>query len=102
MWTRQRKNTQYGRLIVPCLAAVFLSYFGFHSVNGAFGLNSKMNLERRAMELRVQLDELNEERESLQRQVYLLDRVTLDKDLLDERARALLNVSRADEIVIYR
>ena len=44
MWTRQHKKRNTGALIVPALAAVFLSYFGFHAWHGEFGINSSYAL----------------------------------------------------------
>ena len=39
MWTRQHKQRNTGRLIVPALsAALFLAYFGFHAYHGEFGI----------------------------------------------------------------
>ena len=38
----------------------------------------------------------------LEKQVKLMSDGTLEADMLDERARNLLAVSREDEIVIYR
>ena len=102
MWTRQKKKSYRGRLIVPVLSVAFLTYFGFHAVHGDYGLNSKMHLERRAMELEADLAALTAERVALETRVGLMQRSKLERDMLDERARALLNVSRPDEIVIYR
>jgi cell division protein FtsB len=102
MWTRQKKKSPVGRLVVPTIAVAFFSYFGFHAVHGSYGLNSRMHLEHRTMQLEARLDELVEDRQMLERQVRLLSSATLERDMLDERARALLNVSRSDEITIYR
>ncbi len=45
MWTRQHKQRNTGRLIVPSLCAAFLSYFGFHAYHGEYGINSKYRLQ---------------------------------------------------------
>lgn len=102
MWTRQYRKSPVGRLVVPVIATAFFVYFGFHAVHGDYGLNSKMQLEHRAMELRAELDELSEQRAALEKKVRLMSQATLERDMLDERARAMLNVSRPDEITIYR
>jgi cell division protein FtsB len=102
MSTRQKRKSKLSRLIIPAVAISFFAYFGFHAVHGAYGLNAKMHLEHRAMELRAQLSEIVAEREALEKRVALLDNTTLERDMLDERARDLLNVARPDEIVIYR
>jgi cell division protein FtsB len=102
MWTRQKKKSPIGRLVVPVIAIAFFAYFGFHAVHGDYGLNSKMQLEHKAMQLRAELSQLVEKRERLERRVLLMSNKTLDKDMLDEQARLLLNVARPDEIIIYR
>ena len=38
MWTRQHKQRNTGRLIIPSLCAAFLAYFGFHAYHGEFGI----------------------------------------------------------------
>src|SRR5262245_30549533 len=100
MWTRQHKQTNTGRLIVPTLCAAFLTYFGFHAYHGEFGIYSKYRLEARAAELQGQLDVVKVERIELERRVQLLHDGTLEKDMLDEQARKALNLSHADEITI--
>ncbi len=102
MSTRQRKIRKTGRLVVPVLAIAFISYFGFHSINGDRGLNARQQFERRAAELEVRLESLVAERKRLQQQVLLLPQNgPVVKDMLDERAREALNLTRPNEIVIY-
>ncbi len=100
MWTRQHKQRNTGRLIVPGISALFLAYFGFHAYHGEFGIYSKYQLEDRAAELQAKLDVVQAERIELERRVQLLHDGTLEKDMLDEQARKALNVSHVDEITI--
>ena len=102
MWTRQHKQRNTGRLIVPAVSAVFLSYFGFHAYHGEFGIYSKYRYYARAAELRTELDAIRAKRMELERRVQLLQDGTLETDMLDEQARRALNLSQADEIVIMR
>ena len=102
MWTRQHKQTNTGRLIVPALAAMFLSYFGFHAYHGEFGIYSKYRLEARAVELQAKLDTVRAQRMSVERRVQMLHDGSLEKDMLDEQARNALNMSHADELTIMR
>ena len=102
MSTRQRKIRKTGRLVVPVLAIAFISYFGFHSINGERGLNAQQSFEQRAAELELRLEILVAERKRLQRQVMLLPQNgPVVRDMLDEQAREALNVTRPNEIVIY-
>src|SRR5690606_5678197 len=102
MWTRQHKDRKTGRLIVPALTVLFLSYFGFHAYHGEFGIYSKYQLQARATELQGKLDAVRAQRIELERRVRLLHDGTLEKDMLDEQARKALNLSLADEITIMR
>jgi cell division protein FtsB len=102
MWTRQHKQRNTGRLIVPAVSAVFLSYFGFHAYNGEFGIWSKYRYEAEAVELQARLDAIRARRTEMERRVQLLHDGTLEKDMLDEQARRALNLSQVDEIVILR
>ncbi|WP_404927265.1 septum formation initiator family protein [Mesorhizobium sp. ORM16] len=100
MWTRQHKQRNTGRLIIPSLCAVFLAYFGFHAYHGEFGINSKYQLEAETVALQAQLDAIKARRMELERRVKLMHDGTLEKDMLDEQARKALNLSQADEITI--
>ena len=102
MWTKQRKKRRSGALIVPALATVFLSYFGFHAWHGEFGIFSSYQLVDRKADLEAKLAGLRSERQSLEGRVLLLQDGTIEKDMLDEQARRALNLSQADEIVIMR
>ena len=102
MWTRQHKQRNTGRLIVPAVSAVFLSYFGFHAYHGEFGIYSKYLYEAQAVELQTKLDAVKAQRIEMERRVQLLHDGTLEKDMLDEQARRALNLSQPDEIVIMR
>ena len=102
MWTRQHKQRNTGRLIVPAVAALFLAYFGFHAYHGEFGIYSKYLYEAQAVELQARLDAVKAQRVGMERRVQLLQDGTLEKDMLDEQARRALNLSKPDEIVIMR
>ena len=101
MWTKQHKERHFGRLVTPVIAAAFFTYFGYHAVNGDLGLKATEAFEQRRIERVEQLATLKAERIELERQVSLMSDGTLDKDMLDEKARYMLNVARADEIIIF-
>lgn len=102
IWTRQHKQTRTGRLIVPVIAAVFLSYFGFHAYHGEYGIYSKYRLEERIVALQSQLKSTTEARVELERRVQLLRDGTIEKDMLDEFARRELDYTRPNELVIMQ
>jgi cell division protein FtsB len=100
MWTRQHKQRNTGRLIIPSLCVVFLAYFGFHAYHGEFGIDSKYQMEARAADLQGQLNVIKARRVELERRVHLMHEGSLEKDMLDEQARRALNLSQPDEITI--
>ena len=100
MWTRQHKQRNTGRLIIPSLCVAFLAYFGFHAYHGEFGINSKYQLEAQTVALQGQLDAIKARRMELERRVRLMHEGSIEKDMLDEQARKALNLSQADEITI--
>ncbi|MBW3098469.1 FtsB family cell division protein [Pseudohoeflea coraliihabitans] len=101
MQTRFRKKKTFARLVVPALALGCFSYFGFHAWHGTFGLQSSSHLEERRVELTARLDQLREYRGTLERRVALMSDGSMEADMLDERARYMLNVARADEVVYF-
>jgi cell division protein FtsB len=100
MWTRQRRKTNWGRLVVPALAAVFLTYFGFNTYHGDLGIYSTEKLDRYEAKLQAQLDDLTRTHDTLDHRVKLLRDGSIEKDMLDEEARRQLNVARPDEVTI--
>ena len=102
MWTRQHKQRNTGRLIVPAISAALITYFGFHAYHGEFGIYSKYLYEAQAVALQARLDAVKAQRVGMERRVQLLQDGTLEKDMLDEQARRALNLSKPDEIVIMR
>jgi cell division protein FtsB len=102
MWTRQHKKRKTGALIVPAIAAAFLSYFGYHAFQGEFGIYAKYAFEERIVALEAELEAVRGQRADLEHRVKLLRDGSLEKDMLDEYARRALNLAHEDEIVFYR
>ncbi|MGV3552803.1 FtsB family cell division protein [Rhizobium sp.] len=102
MWTKHHKQRHLGRLVTPILAAGFFAYFGYHSFNGDLGLEAAKRFEERRIERLAELDGLLKQRKELEREVALMSDGSLERDILDEKARYALNVSRPDEIVIFK
>ncbi|WP_137133935.1 septum formation initiator family protein [Rhizobium sp. FKY42] len=102
MWTKHHKERKLGRLVLPAITIAFVSYFGYHSIHGDLGLIATEKFERNRVERAAALEKLVKKREALERQVRLLSDGSLEKDMLDEIARYQLNVSRKDEITVFR
>lgn len=100
MWTRQHKQRNTGRFIVPAISVMFLSYFGFHAYHGEYGIFSKYQLAGRITELDAELQTTMAERTALERKVQMLREGTIDRDMLDEFARRELDYSRSNELTV--
>ena len=87
-------------VVGPVLGFCVVGYFVYHSIEGDRGLTAYVRLGEQLIEARAQLDEIQAERKALERRVKLLRADNLDPDMLDERAREVLNYTRPDEIVI--
>jgi cell division protein FtsB len=101
MPTRQRRRSSVAFLLLPLLLSAVAVYFGWQGTRGDYGAAARQELraERRVLEAR--LAELVKRRERLEARVERLRTSALDADLLDERARAKLNMVHPNEIVIF-
>ncbi len=89
-------------LLVPLLGAAAVGYFVWHGVHGARGFLASQQLSAEAARLEAELADVRREREWLEHHVALLRPESLDPDMLEERARVLLNLAHPDDIVILR
>ena len=89
------------QILVPIIFAMMFGYFGYHLVNGDRGLLAMAHLQRETMIADQNLAEAETTRKIWERRVSALRNQSLDPDMLDERARVLLNFSRKDDIVIF-
>jgi cell division protein FtsB len=80
--------------------ASLVAYFAYHAVQGERGLNAWWRLTQKIALAQSTLGALNSQRSSLEARVSLLRPDSLDPDMLEERARTLLDFGRPDEIVI--
>jgi len=84
------------QLLLACLTV----YFAYHAVEGDRGVNAWWGLRQKIALADATLAALNSQRAGLEERVAHLRPESLDPDMLEERARVLLNFGRPDEIVI--
>ncbi len=89
-------------LIFPLLACGLGGYFGYNLQTADHGLEARVALEKRKAVLAGELAGLKEVRQRLERDVALLRPDNLDPDMLDERARAILNLAQPDDLIILK
>jgi cell division protein FtsB len=100
MVTRRRLRSFLSALSLYCVAALLIGYFGINAYTGNRGLRAKQELDRQIAELRVELSKLKAERSVWERRVSLLRADSLDPDMLDERARALLDFADPNDLIL--
>jgi cell division protein FtsB len=91
MVTRRRFRTVLNVLALYTIAALLIGYFAVNAFSGNHGLRAKQDLERQIAQLSKELAALRAERQFWERRVTLLQPESIDADMLDERARALLS-----------
>jgi cell division protein FtsB len=89
-------------LIFPLLACAIGGYFAYNLQIGDHGLEARAALEKRKAVLAGELAGLQEVKTRLERDVALLRPESLDPDMLDERARAILNLAYPDDLIILK
>ncbi|MDG4719587.1 MULTISPECIES: FtsB family cell division protein [Thalassospira] len=87
--------------VAPVIAFTVMAYFIFHSVEGDRGLLAYWSMQDRVTEIANVLEETSERRKDLEQHVISLRAGHLDPDLLDERARAMLNAAHPDDVIIF-
>jgi cell division protein FtsB len=88
--------------IGPFLGLTAVVYFAYHTVQGDRGLLAWWRLNREVHTAEATLGRLQVERDRLDRRAQLLRPDHLDPDMLEERARIMLNMGRDDEVVVLR
>lgn len=93
---------RFRAFLFPLLACSVGGYFVYHVQIGDHGLNARADLERRTQVLQGELAGLEEVKQRLERDVALLRPESLDPDMLDERARAILNLAHPNDLVLLK
>jgi cell division protein FtsB len=98
--TNPKRGAPLGALIYLGVMASLAMYFAYASVQGDYGLFRRVQVDAEARVLESQRDTLRAEVEALGNKTLRLSDGYLDLDLLDEQARDVLGLVRADEIIL--
>jgi cell division protein FtsB len=102
MVTRTRLRATLAAIGLYIAAALLIGYFGVNAYTGAHGLKAKQDLAQQMDELSKELATLKLERARWEHRVSLLRADRLDPDMLDERARAMLDYVHPNDLVLMR
>ena len=89
-----------GSLLFFALSFALSIYFTFAAVQGDYGLFRRVEISAEKRALARDLEMLTTEITQVENLTHRLSDTYLDLDLLDQQARSVLGLLRADEIVI--
>lgn len=84
----------------PTLFLGLVVYFAWHATQGERGIAAMQQREAMLVSARADLARAEAEREAWERRVSALRGPQLDADMLDERARAMLNLGDPREVIV--
>ena len=77
-----------------------LVYFTYHLLHGDRGLLSWWKLQKRVYKAEITASAVGDQKIRLEKHVKLLNPTSLDPDMLEERARLMLNFGHSDDVII--
>lgn len=100
MVTRKRLRSILNALALYVMSALLIGYFGVNAYDGAHGLKAKEDIDRETATLSAELTQLQSQRARWEHRVALLKSDDIDADMLDERARVLLDYADPNDLVM--
>ncbi len=89
------------RALGMIIGTLLVGYFSYHLVQGDHGVISHLQLKATVAQAEQVRDDLVDRRSALEHKVTLLYPDSLDRDLLEEQARKMLNYGHPDELVVF-
>jgi len=100
MVTRRRLRSFLTAVGLYLGAALLIGYFGINAYTGNHGLKAQKDIDQQIDELSAELNQLKAERGRWEHRVSLLKSESLDPDMLEERARVLLNYVHPRDVTL--
>lgn len=97
----QELRRRLRHVLGPLMGLGAVAYFAYHTVEGDRGLLAYFKLRNEILEAELQLARIASDRQEMEHRVLLLRPDHLDPDMLEERARIMLNMSHPDEVVVF-
>lgn len=97
---RKARQVLGPQVLGPLAGAALIAYFGYHAVQGDRGLVAWWNLRHEIEKADFELDAVTRERQQLEHRVSLLRPESLDRDMLEERARAMLGAVHGEDLIV--
>lgn len=91
---------RFGPVMFYAIMGTFGSYVAFAAVQGEYGMFHRIQIDAEVAQLRAERDRLAADLAEIENRTRRLSDDFLDLDLLDQQARDVLGLVRADEIVL--
>ncbi|WP_374313085.1 septum formation initiator family protein [Dongia sp.] len=89
------------QVALPLLGACLSAYFVFHAIHGDRGILAWLRLNQELKAATAEAAQASDDRAAMERRVTLLSNTSLDLDMLEERARVMLNYAHPDDLIIF-
>lgn len=100
MPTRLKRPAIWRPLALTVALLGFQGYLGFSAIGGQFGIENRTQILIDIDQLKGKSAALQAEIDAYRHRATLMDTRRLDPDIVTERARALLNMASADDVII--
>lgn len=100
MPTRLKRPAIWRPLALTVALLGFQGYLGFSAIGGQFGWENRAQILLDIDQLKARSAALQAEIDVYKHRATLMDTRRLDPDIVTERARALLNMANADDIIV--
>lgn len=100
MPTRLKRPAFWRPLALTVALLGFQGYLGYSAIVGQFGIENRTQILLDIDQLKNRSSALQAEIDAYRHRATLMDTRRLDPDIVTERARALLNMANADDILV--
>ncbi len=100
MPTRLKRPPFWRPLALTVTLLACQGYLGYSALSGQFGIENREQIEADIEVLQDRSSALQAEIDAFEHRISLMNPRHLDPDLVTERARALLNMAHADDLLI--
>jgi cell division protein FtsB len=100
MPTRLKRPAFWRPLALTVALLGFQGYLGYSAIGGQFGIENRAQILLDIDQLKNESSALQAEIDAYRHRATLMDTRRLDPDIVTERARALLNMANADDLII--
>ncbi|UJW86137.1 FtsB family cell division protein [Devosia sp. SL43] len=100
MPTRLKRPAIWRPLALTVALLGFQGYLGFSAIGGQFGIENRTQIMLDIDQLKGKSAALQAEIDAYRHRATLMDTRRLDPDIVTERARAMLNMANADDVIV--